>query len=501
MDPLVDILTVQGPCRSSLAAKYLQEKHGLSATAARQRISRAAKPIVKFPVPLLPKREAFLYLLKDRNSERFWNNFLRDLRETNSVYGAAIDGLLARGGTVRKDEFAVISGAPIAQKGQVAAERVAERLIAAGFMTRVDIPDNVYTIAYSIGPTVGTTDLRPRDLAEKVMLDAVREWARKLGMASYNSIAVRGDDHLRQVGPFVWDMTGPSYLLPLRSGEAQPGFLVADVFADGVLDEFNIRYFIRKAQMSKAALKGAGVFPLLVAEGFTGAALTYGHRAGVVMATPATLFGNRVASALRGLLDTLQNAAAMVSGNPAKLESLIQELTAIEGAAGSLRGILFHLLCAHLARRDAKSIDIGIPAYADGKSADIDILKIEHQSATCTLIECKGKNPGGILQVDEVETWLSRLPTFNGYLRNHMFLREAKRTFEIWTSGTFSAEALEVLKREKAARTRYPIDWKDGSQILELARAGKEKAITDSLYEHFLRHPLSETAVAPNAAA
>jgi hypothetical protein len=503
MSDLNDIFSQYGPSRSSFVAEILQNQYGLNPDAARKRLSRVVKPVFRFPIPLLPKREAFLYRLSDRGTERFWTNFHRDLRATNSVYSAAIDGLLARGGQVRKDDFAVISGAPIAQKGQVSAQNVASRLVAAGFLNEFDIPESSYSVAgLSIGRPVGETSRKARSLTEGVVLDALREWARKIGLASYNSIAIRGDARSRQVGPFVWDLTGPSYILPLKGGEAQPGFLVADVFADGTLDEFHIRYFIRKARMSKAALKGTGIFPILLAEGFTSTALIEGHRAGIVMATHENLFGFRVAGSLKNLVNTLHNAAAMVSGNPGRLEEYIRELSTIEGAAGNLRGILFHLLAAYLLRRSSVSIDIGRNAYDErtGKRADIDILAVTHQSASCTLIECKGKQPGGVVQVDEVDDWLKRIPTFNAYIQSQQTLREADRRFELWTSGTLSPDALALLSEQKVLRTRFPIDWKDGQQVLALAREGKEKAISDTLFEHFLRHPLAETTAFPEAA-
>jgi hypothetical protein len=36
----------------------------------------------------------------------------------------------------------------------------------------------------------------PRPTAELILLDALREWARKLGFASYDTIAIRGEDTL-----------------------------------------------------------------------------------------------------------------------------------------------------------------------------------------------------------------------------------------------------------------------------------------------------------------
>ncbi len=500
MRQIADILSAIGPSRSSLIVQRLQEECGLNAAAARKRLSRVVKPVMRFPIAMLPKREEFLYILSERNTERFWTNFHRDLRETNSVYGAALDGLLARGGTIRMDDFAVISGAPIAQKGQVSADMVASRLLEARIITEFNIPENSYTT--TVAQPAGETGRKARALAESILLDALREWARKIGLASFNAIAIRGDERSRQVGPFVWDLTGPSYVLPLRNRNTQPGFLVADAFADGTLDEFHIRYFIRKARMTKASLRGTGIFPILLAQAFTSKALIEGHKAGVVMATHENLFGVRIANSLQNLIKTLNNAAAMVSGNPARLEEFITELYAIEGKAGNLRGVLFHLMSAYLLRRSAVSIDIGRSAYdeATGKHADIDILAVTNQSSSCTLVECKGKQPGGVVEVDEVEKWLQRIPIFNAHLQSQQNFREASRRFELWTSGEFSTDALVRLREEKARRTKTPIDWKDGRQVLELAIAGKEKAIRDTLFEHFLRHPLAAAPVIVKAA-
>jgi hypothetical protein len=60
-----------------------------------------------------------------------------------------------------------------------------------------------------------------------------------------------------------------------------------------------------------------------------------------------------------------------------------------------------------------------------------------------------------------------------------------------------ATRSLLKLVGAKARRTRFPIDWKDGAQILALAREGKEKAVSDALFEHCLRHPLAETADLP----
>jgi len=454
---------------------------------------------MRFPIPLLPKREAFLYLAAQRKSEQFWDNFLRDLRATGSIYGTAIDGMIARGGIVTVDAFSVISGAPhLPQKGQVAASLVAKRLVSAGVLKSDNDKNGAPCfVLMKEFDAPGPLPYQANDAADSVLLDGVREWARKLGLASYNSIAIRGEPKLRPIGPFLFDLAGPSYLLPLQGGSTNPGFLVADVFSEGVLTTDQVQFFIRKARMLKAGLKGVGVLSILVAEGFTGPALTAGHAAGVVLTTPKDLFGTRVGMAMKSLVETLKDAARYASSSPERLVSLIDNLADIEGRAGNLRGILFELIAGYLARRDAVSIDMGVKAKdpESGKIADIDVEKITSHTSSVTAIECKGKAPGGVVDVGAIEEWLEKISIIRAHYKAQPRFREAIVRFEFWTSGTFHPDALALLESEKRKRTKAPIDWKDGASILSLAATGREKAIADALYQHFLKHPLAEVVM------
>lgn len=495
-DLIQKYLSEHGPSRSSLVVEALIAS-GLTAEAARQRISRSRKPVRRFPIAMLPKREAFLYLEKDRNSERFWDNFMRDLRATGSVFGMAVDGMIARGGLIRRDAFPVISSAPLLPvANQLSVEVVEKRLLGAGFMREVYL-DNVvhYELPISLA-NASPEGLRARDLTERILLDGVREWARKIGLVSFNAVRVRSEPDLKPIGPFAFDLAGPSYLLPLQ-GPGKPGFVVADVFAEGRLGPNEVQYFIRKAKMLKSTLKDIGILSIIVADEFSGSALKAGHAAGVIMATPKDLFGRRVGAAITSLMEVLKNAAAYASSSPERLMSLMDNLFEIEGRNGNLRGVLFELVAGYLARTDAVSIDMNVIAKdpQTGRSAEIDVLKVKHQSASVTAIECKGKEPGGVLTVAEVEEWLKKIPTIRAHLRSHHTFREAEQSFEIWTSGTIEPDALSLLQHEKAKRTKAPIDWKDGQAVLKLASKGKEKGIADALKQHFIRHPLSEVSV------
>lgn len=497
MTSVAQYLSEHGPSRSSRIVEAFVAS-GLSAEAARQRVSRAKPPVRSFPVPLLPKREAFLYLEKDRNGERFWQKFLRDLRETNSITAAAIDGVIARGGIIPVEQFAVVSGATVRPKtGQVPADTVASRLIKSDFLKEFHDPE--YGRCFRTAPSLamGTpAAMRARDITERVLLDGLREWCRKIGLASYNAIRIRGDEDLKPIGPFAFDLAGPSYLLPLQGSASKPGFVVADVFAEGILTVHEIQFFIRKARVLKASFKDIGILSIIVAEGFTGEAMTAGHAAGVMLATPKDLFGRRVGEAIASLCEVLKNAAKYSSSSPERLTMLLNNLFDIEGRNKNLRGILFEMVAGYLARRTAMTMDMGVTAKdpSTGKTADIDVQTITNQNAIVTAIECKGKEPGGVLSLAEVEEWLAKIPTFRAHYAQHGYLREAEQRFEIWTSGSIAPDALAKLKEEQVRRVKAKIDWKDGDAVLALARAGKEKALADALNQHFFRHPLAEVA-------
>lgn len=507
MNPIESFLKQHGPSRSSAVAQWLVDEARLKPEAARKRLSRLRAPLFRFPVHLLPKGETFVYHVEDRKTERFWELFLVAMRATKSGFGATLDALNARGGTVLVSELNVIGGTSGAgSRGQLMASSMAERLIAAGAIAKFAGSGN--DMFYSLSqPALGSADMEghhSRQLTEKIELNAMREWIRKLGLASYNTIAIRHEEARQPVCGYLFDLAGPSYILPVRSGGKQPGFVVADVFSGVVMTEFSIQYFLRKVGLVNAILKrnGGGVMAFLVADGFTSAAYKTGHAAGVSLATPKDLFGVRAGNALQTLAQTLRNTAAFAAtAGPERIAKLIDDLSEIEGAAGNLRGILFELLCAYLVRRDAQNISMGVIASdrTTGKVADIDILKYLNQNSDCVAIECKGKEPGGTLSLEEAQDWIRRLPTFLAHIKATS--REAKVSFELWTSGVIAEDALAYLLDEQSKRTKHPIAWRAGKDVLLLATGGREKAIADALKQHFLHHPLSRvvpaTAVVP----
>ena len=495
MMSVIEALTNEGPARTARLVATLTQSLDISREAARQRLWRAGAPVERIS-GLLPKREAFLYLKHHRNKQIYWNHLLRDLRETGSVYACAIDGLRARGGIVPEDEFAVVSGAPITLKKQISTSRVMRELVSLGVIKEEKLGGLgrcCIAEASAMMAPLDTVHVTARRLAESVILDGLREWTWKNGIGSHGTITIRGEGPCR-VGPFKWDLTGPSYLLPLRRANRPHGFLVADVFTEERLDVPHIQYFVRKVKTYEKTSNSGRLLPIIMADSFTGRAMTEGHKAGLILATQKSLFGRHVASAITNLIDTLIRVATNVDVDEGSLYQLLDQLSEIEGRAGNMRGIMFELLVAYIATREHSGrIDLRVlhTHRNTGAQAEIDVLCVKNNNQVYT-IECKGKAPGGTVSLSEVDRWLRKLPIMRDYVDIHPELRKCAQTHAFWTTGTFEPDALAKLTRERQQRTKRPIEWKDGKDVREVALRLNLKSIGDALQEHFMRHPVAK---------
>ena len=494
MTSIPEVLSKTGPTRARRLVDTLTTSLGISPEAARQRLSRARAPVER-RAGLLPRREAFLYLQRQRNTQRYWDHLLRDLRETGTVYACAIDGLHARGGVVPVDEFAAVSGAPIELDKQVPASTVIRELISLGVMTEGELGGlgRCYVAeASAVMAPLDAVRIAARRMTESVILDGLREWAWKHGISSSNTITIRGERGPCKVGQFNWDLTGPCYLLPLRRKSREHGFVVADVFAENRLDAPHIQYFIRKVQIYERSSNSGGLFPIIMAESFTGEAMTAGHRAGLMLATHESLFGHHTALAITNLMDTLVRVATNAAVDDQRLYELLNQLSEIEGRAGNMRGVVFELIVAHVAaHRYGGRTDLRVihTHRRSGAKAEIDVLCAKNGNEAY-LIECKSKIPGGTVSLEEVERWLSKLPIMADYVASRPDLREYKQTYAFWTTGVFEPDAIAKLTYEQEQRTKRPIEWKDGEAVLAVASQLKLKSISDALRVHFLKHPL-----------
>lgn len=507
---ILGFLKRNGPSLSSDVAREL-EAAGVNPDAARKRISRGVAGVNRLAGLVFPKGVRFFYLESDYNGERYWRALAEAAGKASPAYGAALAALEARGGIIPIDQFSIISGSPIRQSGQISSENVLKRLEAVKLVRRADLEGLGTCVMIGGNGFLGSVDtngLRARLITENILLLAVRDWARKLGMASYDSIAVRGvDSELPRYGTFNWDLCGPSYLAPMvrhsKTDKPKPGFLVCDALSGETIDERAIAAFIRKCKLSASLRNLPPVLPMLIADRFTREAFRLGKSHGIVMATPYSLFGREVAIGLATLLTTLGKAAAVAVSKPEVITELFDRLGQIEGAAGNLRGALFEMIVAHAVQREGGgSIDIGLRVKSsNGFKAEIDVRRAKAAEVRC--YECKGYQPDHLVDVDEVKRWLEeKVPGIYHDLRaQERFAAPMEAHFEFWTSGGFTADAIAFLDAAKVKTKRYGIHYRNGADVRKFVAAVNAPGLVKTLDEHYLNHPLTRTNKRYDAAA
>lgn len=497
MNLVESLLLEHGPCLSSELARKL-EFMGMSSDVARQRISRAGPNVHRLAGLIFPRNARFIYHSKHEGQDAYWSALSRDVTLASPAYGPALAALQARDGIVPLEEFSIISGSPIRQRGQVSSDTVLERLEAVRLIQRGNLQGIGQVVMLRADGYLGTPDierLRGRRLVEKMLLLALRDWARRLGMASHDKITVRGEGHLPEFGTFNWDLVGPSYLVPIvrrsKEGRPNPGFLVADVIAGTSLDEHAVAAFVRKFKLSAALHNLPPFLPILMADGYTREAFRLGRSHGLMLATPRNLLGRDIAIGLATLLETMSKAAAIAVAKPEVIVELFDKLGAIEGADRNLRGSLFELVVGHVAHaRFGGSIDIGMTVNFDGFQGEIDVRRVA--GGEVWLYECKGYQPDHMVGVEEIDHWLNnRIPGLYNATRAEQRFQNAQVQFEFWTSGGFTHEALALLEARSKEVKRYKIGWKSGHEVRkEIARL-QSSGMTKMFDEHYLNHPIA----------
>jgi hypothetical protein len=504
MNKIIQLLNDRGPSLSSTIAAILRDE-GRSPEAARQLVSRLPEDVRVLHGLPFPKRARFLYLQKQFSTDRYWDALTTAIDQASPAYSAALAGMRSRGGFVPSRHFEIVSGSPVKQKGQIAGLTVLDRLCSIDLMSKNDIEGvgECVLLSGEIADSNSLGRLRARLLTENVLLDAIRSWAGKMNLASPKATRIRDEDPVPQFATCRFDLCGPCYLRPIRRFSEQklvPGFLVADVVVGAQLDKAAVGAFLRKCDLLGHLRNASPFLPMLLADGFSRDALRECRTLGVIATTPETLFGQDVARALGDLLRTLSNAAAVAAANPDRIEDLFSRLSAIEGAAGNLRGALFELIVGHMVRAiEGGSIDIGtlVRSPKDGKSAEIDVRLVNERKVL--VCECKGYQPSAVVQKEEVESWLTRrLPTIYSAHKSEGRFSDSTFRFEFWTCGTFHPEAAQLLQGAKSATKKYQIDWRDGAAVKEYSNQLKAPGIRKMLDEHYFKHPLSSVEQLPD---
>lgn len=492
---LADTLKALGPCLSTDLTDYLVTHRGLSPAAARQRVSRGAPQIKRLAHLPFARKARFLYHQDDYASPHYWESLYAAISATNGPYARALGAVQARE-VVPLGHFLGACGAPIAQKKQLSARTVLDRMVAANVLVEQALP--------GLGPCVMAKKTyerhqqsldelaaatRSRLIAENILLDSVREWLRRLAMVSFNTVRTRGAE-LPRVGTFAWDLTAPSYLTSVLTRQkdkgVKPGWVVCDVLLIENAQLKHVEPFLHKVR-SLNALKNIGrTMFILVAQGYDAEAFKALRSAGIMPATPKSLFGEDVAEGFRELIQTLNEAAKGVV-DPERFDQLFSKLGKLEGAVGNMRGAFFELLVAEVVRKTASGpVKLNKICKGEDGNAEVDVYHL-NEGITAQMIECKGIAPGTLVDDEEVGLWLTkRITRVRHHLQSLGWSSPLPR-FELWTSGALSAQAHERVEKTRLANAKkFEIMVVEGDALRIAVKAVNDASLLKTFEHHFL---------------
>lgn len=495
---LASALSLLGPCLSTRLAQHLVEVGHLSPAAARQRIVRAPAGIRKLAHLPFARGVRFMYFEKDYASPLYWDRLFDAILTSQSAYARALIAVRARG-VVPARHFAAACGAPIAQKKHISAETVLARMIDAGVFKRVELPgigECIVTRDFAErieGMPAALTRLRARLITERILLESLKEWLRRLSIASFNLVKLRDSSpDLPKIGTFAWDLTAPSYLSPLlvyaKDGTKKPGLIACDVLLEGSLSAASAETFLYKVDSLQALRRLGNTLFIYVSEHYAKDAFDKLRSSGVVPATPETLFGKDVAEGFKEL-ERVLDLAARQSVDPAKFNMLFDRLGKLEGAVGNMRGALFELLVAEVARREhpAKPVLNKICTDRQGSKAEIDVwVVIENREAY--LIECKGRSLGSAIDDTEIDQWLDkRIPAARWEIDRTMARPPTRLIFELWYTGVLSDASLTRINRTRIAnQAKFDIVLVGPDTVRERVLALNDPSLLKTIEQHFL---------------
>lgn len=483
-DAITDFLRLHGPSLSSGITRHLTAQ-GMSSETARQRISRSGSELERLKGINFPNRESFLFLKDQFGTEPFKASLSRAFESTNSSYGRALIGLRARGGYVAASSFAAATGLPIMPtKGLVLHDSVKAKLEQLGMIRSSIIEDEEFISSWDFDGTMAHRNAVM--IAEEWLLAAVKTWLIKTGWSSTNVLSIRNKDKTPQYGQFAWDMVGPCFLSGMTTSSKEgpkPGFLVGDIILDRQVSNTDLRPLLAKWDSLISQKRSARMQVVVIAEVFAADALHELRKRGVLIAHPTTLFGEEIASDLKQLIRTIENAAAAVVTKPQEVFRLMSKIMKIEGAALNLRGVVIEMIIAHLYKLKGYNIDIRQQAFGQDGKAEIDVKAASRSEVVCC--ECKGKSPHVLVNVSEIQDWVDRsLPRIKHWLKQFPSLPTNKR-FEFWSSSSYTKEAWDLIGRLESKHTKQPIKFFAGEEVIKQLQKQNETALVDIFNEQF----------------
>ncbi len=462
---------------SSEVIRTCVEEFGISEENARKRLERISTGIVKIK-GICRNGQSILYKEGIRQDLVFYEALLDTLKKSANQHYLLLRALQLYGGVIPKEKLASFSSNPVLNtRGHKSFSSIIFDL------KQLDLIKESET-SYSMKKgRVNELRAKTIDLVQSIVLNHFRDWARNIGLISYNSSTVNSEFSQYQFG-----LVAPSYIKSLSStnGErVKPAFLLADVLVMGDIIESDVLFIQKKLENISCKNKNVRFIPFLLVTTHSQSVYQQLKASGIIVGNLEELFGNKYSEVLTGILTLVENAGVILRKSPDQYIRLIDDIEKLAvGRTYNLKGALFEMTVGLFHGLQCQSLEISKKVCAEGKVAEIDVYAIYQDRVV--FAECKGYNYA--VEDEYVEKWLSiKINTIRAWALSCESLQNRRVEFEIWSTGGFNKEALNRLSQMKAKTKKYSIEYFDMEKMLSIAKEKKVTSFEKVLREHYMR--------------
>ena len=329
-----------------------------------------------------------------------------------------------------------------------------------------------------------------------IQLKLLQDWLKKLNFVSFKKNIYRTslEGSPPQFVSTFWDLTGPSYLYPLLGNKIpKQGSIVCDLFLNSLVSSSQIQYYLNKLEMLKKCRNIPKFLPIILAPSFETDTFSILRNKGIIVATYSNLYGEETAKLFAELYTSLKNLAAAITKDPQKMYELFDKLSTFEGISNQIRGPLFEMICVHLAQNTflAPFIENSKHITSSDKEKELDVFA--QNPSEFIIIECKGYLPNHKVTAEEISEWLKDTIPF---VRKTLLQKDPQNNgkkflFNFWTTSDFDEKAIKLLTTV-TFKNNVEIHWKNGKDILKLAKEKKLHGIIKTLNEYYFKNFLDK---------
>jgi hypothetical protein len=476
MTTIETILQKNGPLMSSELSKKLEQVELIPINTASQKVSRSTE--IEKIKGFYTSNQSFCYLKEHEKNGIFYDKFINSLYENGKKYWYTVNALKMHGGILRLRFLECYTNYPVIPlKKHIPFNKVMQKFVEQGIL--VYSGDDYY-----LSPkfSISRNSIVAYKTIEQIKEDTLSSFntlTKNIGLISYKT-----GEFFGEYGKFRWAFKGVSTVTGLTQN-GNPGFLLADIIIGTPILEDDVHFFVEKIKHIQSFKNSPRIIPCLIVDDLDKKALVYLKKHGVVVAFIGELFGQKYAETLKELVTILTNAGASLKKTPEKYLDLIKQLKIYnEGLVNNIRGTLFEYMVGHIHSVDCQSVDIGREVIENNARHEMDIHATYNDKVVIS--ECKATKCQ--IDIDVINKWIDvKIPAFKAWFDKQETYKKKKLEFEFWSTGGFTKDALDRLKRFSESVQIFKVRYYQAEEMSEKAKLMDNKKLKDALDNFFLK--------------